>query len=277
MKKGFTLAELLGVIVILAALLLISIPVVDKIIKQSQEDLYNKQIDSIKLAMNLWVSDKYKLNEGESITLTLSQLKEDGLVEFDITNPITKELFPNDMILTIENKEGQLEYNVSDEGTNIENYENIPRISINGNVLTYVEINTEYIEKDVVATDNNGNIITSTKTFEPQLNTSLKGTYLEKYTVNNNGYTNFVYRTIIVRDTIGPEIIFSNNLVLTYEQAESYDFESDIIVRDNSGDNVEIVIEDNITILPGEYTVKYTAKDSSGNETIKLRKVTIKE
>ena len=181
------------------------------------------------------------------------------------------------MILTIENKEGQLEYNVLDEGTNIENYENIPRISINGNVLTYVEINTEYIEKDVVATDNNGNIITSTKSFEPQLNTSLKGTYLEKYTVNNNGYTNFVYRTIIVRDTIGPEIIFSNNLVLTYEQAESYDFESDIIVRDNSGDNVEIVIEDNITILPGEYTVKYTAKDSSGNETTKLRKVTIKE
>ena len=227
--------------------------------------------------MNLWVSDKYKLNEGESITLTLSQLKEEGLVEFDITNPITKELFPNDMILTIENKEGQLEYNVSDEGTNIENYENIPRISINGNVLTYVEINTEYIEKDVVATDNNGNIITSTKSFEPQLNTSLKGTYLEKYTVNNNGHTNFVYRTIIVRDTIGPEIIFSNNLVLTYEQAESYDFESDIIVRDNSGDNVEIVIEDNITILPGEYTVKYTAKDSSGNETTKLRKVTIKE
>lgn len=277
MKKGFTLAELLGVIVILAALLLISIPVVDKIIKQSQEDLYNKQIDSIKLAMNLWISDKYKLNEGESITLTLSQLKEEGLVEFDITNPITKELFPNDMILTIENKEGQLEYNVSDEGTNIENYENIPRISINGNVLTYVEINTEYIEKDVVATDNNGNIITSTKSFEPQLNTSLKGTYLEKYTVNNNGHTNFVYRTIIVRDTIGPEIIFSNNLVLTYEQAESYDFESDIIVRDNSGDNVEIVIEDNITILPGEYTVKYTAKDSSGNETTKLRKVTIKE
>lgn len=277
MKKGFTLAELLGVIVILAALLLISIPVVDKIIKQSQEDLYNKQIDSIKLAMNLWISDKCKLNEGESITLTLSQLKEEGLVEFDITNPITKELFPNDMILTIENKEGQLEYNVSDEGTNIENYENIPRISINGNVLTYVEINTEYIEKDVVATDNNGNIITSTKTFEPQLNTSLKGTYLEKYTVNNNGHTNFVYRTIIVRDTIGPEIIFSNNLVLTYEQAESYDFESDIIVRDNSGDNVEIVIEDNITILPGEYTVKYTAKDSSGNETTKLRKVTIKE
>ncbi len=277
MKKGFTLAELLGVIVILAALLLISIPVVDKIIKQSQEDLYNKQIDSIKLAMNLWISDKYKLNEGESIALTLSQLKEEGLVEFDITNPITKELFPNDMILTIENKEGQLEYNVSDEGTNIENYENIPRISINGNVLTYVEINTEYIEKDVVATDNNGNIITSTKSFEPQLNTSLKGTYLEKYTVNNNGHTNFVYRTIIVRDTIGPEIIFSNNLVLTYEQAESYDFESDIIVRDNSGDNVEIVIEDNITILPGEYTVKYTAKDSSGNETTKLRKVTIKE
>ena len=80
MKKGFTLAELLGVIVILAALLLISIPVVDKIIKQSQEDLYNKQIDSIKLAINLWISDKYKLNEGESITLTLSQLKEEGFV-----------------------------------------------------------------------------------------------------------------------------------------------------------------------------------------------------
>ena len=271
MKKGFTLAELLGVIVVLAAVLLIIMPTIDKTIKQGQDDLYDKQINSIKLAMELWVADNVKLEDGEYIVLTLSQLKDAGLVEFDVKNPKTEELFPNDMLLTIRNNDGILEYEVSTKGDNVENYELLPRISINGNILTYVEVNSEYVDRGASVTDQSGNVISSyvAQTIEPELNVSMRGVYLEKYTTNYNGYSNTVYRTIIVRDTIGPEIIFSNNLELTYEEAKDYNFESDIIIKDNSGEKVELTVEDNIMDLPGRYTVKYIAVDTSGNETVK--------
>lgn len=279
MKKGFTLAELLGVLVILAAILLIIMPIVDKTIKEGKNDLYDKQINSIKLAMELWLTDNAKLDEGEYIVITLSQLKDAGLIEFDIKNPKTEELFPNDMLLTIKNNDGILEYEVVDAGNNLDDYESLPRLSINGNVLTYVEINTEYIDRGVKVTDSIGNTITGTvsQSISPDLSISTKGVYLQKYSMDYNGFSNTVYRTIIVRDTIGPEILFSNNLELTYEEAQKYDFKSDIVVKDNSGEKAEVTVEDNIMDLPGRYIVKYTAIDTSGNETVKVRQVTIKE
>ncbi len=279
MKKGFTLAELLGVLVILAAILLIIVPTVDKVIKQSKDDLYEKQIDSIKLAMELWLTDNAKLGEGEYIVITLSQLKDAGLIEYDVKNPKTEELFPNDMLLTIRNNDGMLEYEVNDEGENLDNYESLPRLSINGDVLTYVEINSEFVDQGVKATDSVGNVITGTisQSISPNLSISTKGVYLEKYSMEYNGFTNTVCRTIIVRDTIGPEITFSNDLELTYEEAKNYDFKSDITVKDNSGEESEVSVDDNINILPGKYSVTYTATDTSGNKTIKVRQVTIKE
>ena len=71
--------------------------------QDSKETLYNDQIKSIELSLASWMSSNQTPAEGETITLSLSQLKEAGLVELDITNPMTEELFPNDMILKITN------------------------------------------------------------------------------------------------------------------------------------------------------------------------------
>ena len=101
MKKGFTLAELLGVIVLLAAIALITIPLVSNVIKNGKQDLYNNQIDNIKGALELWMSNNQKPAFGETVTLSLSQLKEAGLIDIDIKNPIDGKLFPNDIILRI--------------------------------------------------------------------------------------------------------------------------------------------------------------------------------
>ena len=139
MKKGFTLAELLGVIVLLGAIMLIVVPLVSNSMKDSEEELYNDQIESIKLSLELWMSYNQSPNIGETITLSLSQLKEAGFVEFDITNPITKELFPNDMVLKIINNNGIIEYEVTENGDNKNDYNLIPSMRINGNTLEYVE------------------------------------------------------------------------------------------------------------------------------------------
>lgn len=275
MKKGFTLAELLGVIIILGAVLLIITATFSNILKQSEEDLYNDQINSIKLALESWMSDNQKPNIGEKVKLSLSQLKEAGLIDLEIKNPKTKELFPNDMVLEIFNNEGIIEYNVNVTGTNFKDYNSITSIKVNGNVLQYVEQGgSGYTDPGVTAKDSNGSIVSNvTSETTPTLNLNEKGTYITKYTTSDN----VAYRTIIVRDTTGPVISFDKNLEMTYEESKTYDFKSDITVTDNSNEEVSVEVSNNITLLPGNYTVKYVAKDSSGNETIKLRKITIKE
>lgn len=280
MKKGFTLAELLGVLVILGAILLIAIPVVDKVIKSGQEDLYQDQIESIKSSLNLWMSNNQKPAVDETITLSLSQLKEAGVVELDITNPKTNELFPNDMILKISNNQGTIEYQIDVTGSNKSDYTLLPSISLNGNVLDYVEVDNTgvatYNDPGLVVKDSSGNIIsTVNQSTTPTFDITKRGIYLRKYVATSDGYTNTAYRTIIVRDTVGPEISFIGSLTLTYAESITYDYDADISVTDNSGENVTVEVEHNISALAGDYTVKYIATDSSGNVTTKLRKVTI--
>ena len=282
MKKGFTLAELLGVLVILGAILLIAIPVVDQTIKSGKEDLYQEQIDSIKTSLQLWMSNNQKPDVGEKIVLSLSQLKESDAVALDITNPKTNELFPNDMILEISNSNGIIEYEVDVTGNNKEDYTLLPSISLNGNVLEYVEVDstnvTTYDDSGVIVKDSFGNVIsTVSQSTTPTFDITKRGIYLRKYTATFNGYTNVAYRTIIVRDTTGPEIGFVGSLTLTYEESRTYDYDNDIVVTDNSGENVTVTVEHNISPLVGDYTIEYIATDSSGNVTTKSRKVTITE
>ena len=114
-KAGFTLAELLGIIIILAVIALISITSITNIMKENKEDLYNIQIDNIIVGAKTWASSHvFELpeNDGESITLTLEQLKQAGFVEDDIINPKTNELFSNDLQVKITKVDNNYKYEV---------------------------------------------------------------------------------------------------------------------------------------------------------------------
>lgn len=105
-KKGFTLVELLAVIVILAALALITTTSITKILKDSKEDLYNTQIIALKSTVENWGSDNLdKLPETDNcVYLTLKDLREDGLIDYSIKDPRTNEEFPEDLKFKITTK-----------------------------------------------------------------------------------------------------------------------------------------------------------------------------
>ena len=83
-NKGFTLAEMLGVITILAILGLLIFPVVENSLRDGKEDLKKVQLSNIESAAKAWVAENLfsaPEAEGESMLLTLYQLKQSGKIK----------------------------------------------------------------------------------------------------------------------------------------------------------------------------------------------------
>lgn len=80
-KKGFTLTEVLGVIVILGLIALIVFPNVSKSIKNSRKKLYEQQVDLIEKNARRWgVEHSDLLPESGIYYLELSELVSGGYV-----------------------------------------------------------------------------------------------------------------------------------------------------------------------------------------------------
>ena len=90
-KKGFTLVELLAVVVVLGIISVISVPVVKNITKDAKEKGLQKQIDVILESAKNWaVQNTDLLPEGaSSILVKVDTLKKEGLLENKkIINPV---------------------------------------------------------------------------------------------------------------------------------------------------------------------------------------------
>jgi len=286
-NKGFTLVELMGVIIILSVLLFIAAPTVRELISSSKEELYEIQINNIEEGLKNWAIDNNRIlpkNEGQSITITLGQLKMGGFIESELKNPKTDKCFGNDMTLTIRRYQKNYIYEVNEEtGIETDNCSGYvkPYIILNGDPVVYIEIGEVYDELGVVALDSYGNDISNrvTKNIsgDGTIDTSVIGNkYIITYSVTASVNTTSVNRTVIVRDTVAPELIIPENAILE-QTTTSFDVIEGVSAIDNSGETITVTAKSNISFgIPGEYMITYTAKDSSGNKNIKNRIVTIK-
>ena len=122
-ENGFTLIELLGVITILAMLGLIVVPTVSKVVSDNKRELYNVQISNIKNGASNFVgdnifSDNLEIPNNSSIGIRLGKLKELGYIDSDISDPVTRVKFSDDMIIMITNNNNSFNYTVCDGSVN---------------------------------------------------------------------------------------------------------------------------------------------------------------
>lgn len=115
MKKGFTLIELLAVVVVLGIMILIVTPNVKNILKGGRDGLYQEQLKGIEESARVWAAKHIGQlpDEGNSIEVTLDELKKDGSANKDLVNPKTDEPFDDYLTkVIISNSNGNYKYKV---------------------------------------------------------------------------------------------------------------------------------------------------------------------
>lgn len=115
--KGFTLAELLGVIVILGLISMIAVPAVNQSIKRYKAELLEVQINNIITSAKNWGVDhllELPDSEGQTYTITIKMLQQEGYIGKDIKNPSSKKPISDDTVITIKRVGKGYEYSLDE-------------------------------------------------------------------------------------------------------------------------------------------------------------------
>lgn len=282
-QKGFTLVELLAVIVIIGVMGILIVPTVNKSIKDFRNDSYNNQIETMEAAARNWATDNpYSLptEDGGVMTITLGTLKASGLVDVNMKNPKTNKSFPNDLLIEITRKKKNFKYKViegSGTDTNTEYNEKGPVIVLCGNSNEYVNLGSTYKEPTCLGTsyvgaaayDYKQNPIPSALSKSGSVNTSKKGTYKITYIALYNNMTTSATRTVVVKDMEAPKITVNGKTTsqrITVAKGSSYTIPKGT-ATDNSGKSFTNITPTGTvnTAKAGSYRLVYQAKDDAGN------------
>lgn len=118
-KNAFTLVELMGLLLIIGILSTILIPVISNVLKENVDKIYQRQLQNIILASKNFGSDNMFLLpdlDGDSINITLGQLKKTGYLKESVINPKTKKEISNCARVEIKNIGNNYQY-IVDEST----------------------------------------------------------------------------------------------------------------------------------------------------------------
>lgn len=208
--NGFTLLELVAVIVILALIGLLTMPLITKLINNNKDKAYNNQIINIENAAKSWGADNIYIlpdEEGEVLYITLAHLKVQGFIDKNIVNVKTDIEFFNDMKISITYENKGLVYELLENtGSSLGTIDtDQPTISLLGNsVVNTIET---YIDPGVIAITPSGDIITAidykvdNADYSATLNTNLTvGTHKITYRASNSSYSDTITRTVIVSE-----------------------------------------------------------------------------
>lgn len=155
-----------------------------------------------------------------------------------------------------------------------------PTITLNGDAQLTIEVNTIYTDLGATATDDvDGTINVITE--NDAIDTSSPAVFTITYTATDTaGNTATATRTVNVVDTTAPILSLVNDSTVSLIQNNTYSVyeETGASAFDNVDGEIEVMITDDIdTTTQGNYTVTYTATDSSGNKTVKTRVINVIE
>ena len=302
-NKAFTLVELLGVLVLLSIIAALIFPAVSSILTEATNTVYQKQINTIlNSTYDFSLKDTSILPQSDdSSYITLGQLKYEGLIDLNITNPNTNDKFPDNLVIRIKNVSPNYNYDKANSKLagnylytilfdNLEQTELFPSITLTGltknsnnNYILTLDLNdtiqdisyTAESKSGVDLTDKVISYIIENNTLVDSIDSSKPSIYKVNYiVVDDNGYAVNVILNIIVADTTKPTITLPRNNTIPISQ-NSLNLLKGVECVDNSG-FCDITYSGTINYgTPGKYIIEYTGIDPSGNSETIRRVITI--
>ena len=114
-KKGFTMVELLGIVAIIAAILIFTVPSIIGMLKRDEESEYNRFLEDLYLAGETYAQlniDNYP--DGTGI-VNVQDLIENGYIKSSTVNPKTDQVIKSsDKIIITKEADGSYSYEYKD-------------------------------------------------------------------------------------------------------------------------------------------------------------------
>src|SRR5574344_973814 len=217
MKKGFTLVELLGVIVIIGIVAAIIYPMVKNTLDEQKKKLYEEQVNNIEAVEYNWTTANTSLitANGDYYLLSLDNLKDEGyLKDQDIINPINKQKMDDVIAISWDCNSSQyiIIYGAKvPPDSCFETSENNGEVTINRYLCGNTIKSADYMTIEYLISENGEKLL-----------------YPYNITYNNDG----TYTNIIIPSTIG-----GKKVVKIAQNAFSYreDFSDNLIITDKIG------------------------------------------
>ena len=215
-KKGFTLVELLGVLVVLSVILMIAFPLITTYINKSKQKAYDTQMGLIITGLKDYATDHKEVlpvNDTDYVTFTLGQLKALGIVNNSVVNPLDGKEIDDSMEFKIIKNGSKYTYQIVESSILSRDDKNhTPYITLNGHILNYIDVDSIYNELGASATGYDGNPLNVTISTS-NLDVNTIGIYQIKYEVKDSNNTkSYAIRTVIV----GESKILANGTVVYY-------------------------------------------------------------
>lgn len=290
-SKGFTLMELLGVIVIIAIISVITIPIAIDLLSKARKEAYRDTgygiIDAIKLDIDLddlTKNSDYYIKEGKLLrengtAVALKGTLKGSVGEAKQRNGSIYISIENDQwclnnynekqelkIYEKQDKRCQEKINVDETIITITPDKNTLKIHITdpqGIMQVRYEINNQVEEKNYNA-NNVDKIIQLIPNEIYQIKvqvTNQMGKKTEK---------SFTYHS----NSIPPELILPQKTQITSIEATSYNLRQNVIAHENN-QLLEFQIKGELSPIPKDYIITYIAQDLLGNEIKKERNITV--
>ena len=215
-KKGFTLVELLGVLVVLSVILMIAFPLITTYINKSKQKAYDTQMGLIITGLKDYVIEHKEVlpvNDTDYVTFTLGQLKALGIVNNSVVNPLDGKEIDDSMEFKIIKDGSKYTYQIVESSRLSRDDKNhTPYITLNGHILNYIDLDSTYTELGASATDYDGKPLSVTID-KTDLDVSTIGVYQIRYeAIDSNNTKSYAIRTVIV----GEFKILANGTVVYY-------------------------------------------------------------
>ena len=280
-SKGFTLVEMIAVLVVVTILFVVSFPPILNALKSTQvkvdESVQKVVTDSVEELLNRETLS-YKRKDNNKYCVTINELIEKNYLKEDLVEDLDKETF---VAIEFEEEKTNISF-----ATECEQHVNDIYFVLNGDNTVKLTLGATYSEPGFVALDENGNnIADKVRIMVHDFNlkdyrtpdTSIVNEYVIEYELISGTSYVVLERRLIIDNNGMPVITHPGNDNIDIRET-SYDIMYGVSAVDSAGNDIQVTAKTDLSLgIVGDYTITYTATDSSGNTSVARRIVNIED